>query len=63
MLISSFVSRQRQTSDEDAPPVASVNDMLNVTYTGSPSYLQRSVGILSFVSCDFYPTDCAEFKP
>lgn len=35
-------SRQRQTSDEDAPPIASVNDMLNATYTGSPSYLQRS---------------------
>ncbi|KAN0121152.1 hypothetical protein V8E52_003740 [Russula decolorans] len=35
-------SRQRQTSDEDAPPIASVNDMLNVTYSGSPSYLQRS---------------------
>ncbi|KAI9508185.1 hypothetical protein F5148DRAFT_1357234 [Russula earlei] len=35
-------SRQRQTSDEDAPPTASVNDILNVTYTGNPSYLQRS---------------------
>ncbi|KAF8498736.1 hypothetical protein F5888DRAFT_1691491, partial [Russula emetica] len=35
-------SRQRQTSDEDAPPIASVNDMLSVTNTGSPSYLQRS---------------------
>ncbi|KAF8479683.1 hypothetical protein DFH94DRAFT_745151 [Russula ochroleuca] len=35
-------SRQRQTSDEDAPPTASVNDMLGVTYTASPSYLQRS---------------------
>jgi len=36
-------SRQRQTSDEDAPPTASVNDILNTTYTGgSPSYLQRS---------------------
>ena len=47
-LVSSLVPRQRQTSDEDAPPIASVNDMLNVTYTGSPSYLQRSVGISTF---------------
>ena len=30
--------------------------MLNVTYTGSPSYLQRSVGTLPFVSCGLYPT-------
>ncbi|KAI0255761.1 hypothetical protein BJV78DRAFT_1173107 [Lactifluus subvellereus] len=36
-------SRQRQTSDEDAPPTASVNDILNATYTDSPSYLQRSI--------------------
>ncbi|KAH9992784.1 hypothetical protein BJV74DRAFT_834424 [Russula compacta] len=35
-------SRQRQTSDEDAPPTTSVNDILSVTYTDSPSYLQRS---------------------
>lgn len=35
-------SRQRQTSDEDAPPTASVNDILNTTYTDSPSYHQRS---------------------
>ena len=49
MLIQSLVPRQRQTSDEDAPPIASVNDMLSVTNNGSPSYLQRSVGILSFV--------------
>ncbi|KAI9464541.1 hypothetical protein BJY52DRAFT_1249752 [Lactarius psammicola] len=35
-------SRQRQTPDEDAPPTASVNDILNTTYTDSPSYHQRS---------------------
>ncbi|KAI0305977.1 hypothetical protein B0F90DRAFT_1695109 [Multifurca ochricompacta] len=35
-------SRQRQASDEDAPPTASVNDILNATYTDGPSYLQRS---------------------
>lgn len=34
-------SRQRQTSDEDAPPTASVNDILNSTYTDGSSY-QRS---------------------
>lgn len=34
-------SRQRQTSDEDAPPTASVNDILNSTYTDAPTY-QRS---------------------
>jgi len=34
--------RQRPTSDEDAPPTASVNDILGVSYTGNPSYLQRS---------------------
>lgn len=61
-LIPSLVPRQRQTSDEDAPPIASVNDMLNVTYTGSPSYLQRSVRIIPFVSCGFYPTTCVEFE-
>lgn len=57
-----LVPRQRQTSDEDAPPIASVNDMLGVTNTGSPSYLQRSVGSSSFVSCGFYPTTCVEFE-
>jgi len=36
-------SRQRPTSDEDAPPTASVNDIVSATYTSSPSYLQRSV--------------------
>jgi len=35
-------SRQRQTFDEDAPPTASVNDILNTTYTDGPSYHQRS---------------------
>ncbi|KAI0272627.1 hypothetical protein BC834DRAFT_966623 [Gloeopeniophorella convolvens] len=33
---------QRQTSDEDAPPTASVNDIVNATYTDSPSFFQRS---------------------
>jgi nuclear pore complex protein Nup53 len=40
----SCATRQRQTFDEDAPPTASVNDILNTTYTDGPSYHQRSVG-------------------
>ncbi|KAI0065643.1 hypothetical protein BV25DRAFT_1715241 [Artomyces pyxidatus] len=36
-------SRQRQTMDEDAPPTASVNDIVNATYTDSPSPFQRSL--------------------
>ncbi len=61
-LTSPLVPRQRQTSDEDAPPTASVNDMLNVTYTGGPSYLQRSVSIFPVVSCSICLTTCAEFE-
>ncbi|KAI9440462.1 hypothetical protein H4582DRAFT_1812156 [Lactarius indigo] len=36
-------SRQRQTPDEDAPPTASVNDILNTTYTDTLSQCFRSV--------------------
>ncbi|TFY83304.1 hypothetical protein EWM64_g712 [Hericium alpestre] len=36
-------SRQRQTLDEDAPPLTSVNDIVNATYTESPStFLRRN---------------------
>ncbi|KAI0047240.1 hypothetical protein FA95DRAFT_1559303 [Auriscalpium vulgare] len=35
-------SRQRQNLDEDAPPTASVNDIVNATYADSPSSFHRS---------------------
>jgi nuclear pore complex protein Nup53 len=57
-----FIARQRQTSDEDAPPTTSVNDILNATYTDSPSYLQRSVGAFTFIPSDFYPTTYLDIK-
>ncbi|KAH9000218.1 hypothetical protein EDB92DRAFT_476036 [Lactarius akahatsu] len=43
-------SRQRQTPDEDAPPTASVNDILNTTYTESPSYQRSASNFESSVS-------------
>ncbi|KAH9175971.1 hypothetical protein EDB89DRAFT_2219021 [Lactarius sanguifluus] len=49
-------SRQRQTPDEDAPPTASVNDILNTTYTDSPSY-QRSTLEPLYVVVFGYPPD------
>ncbi|TFY72023.1 hypothetical protein EVG20_g1005 [Dentipellis fragilis] len=44
-------SRQRQTMDEDAPPIASVNDIVNATYTESPpTYNRRVRTIFEWVS-------------
>ncbi|KAH9046527.1 hypothetical protein EDB84DRAFT_1466134 [Lactarius hengduanensis] len=56
-------SRQRQTPDEDAPPTASVNDILNTTYTDSPSYQRSASNFESSVSRTPQPSSHQTLEP